>query len=81
MMNDCIAGWFMVDEPHLPVLLYTRRLSDEEKRGATLDIISTVYEQSKKIAEKHGIYRSVHVGTYFAYLSILTGCLMDSSSK
>ena len=81
MMDDCIAGWFMIDEPLLPVLLYTRRLNDEEKRGSTHEIISTVYKQSKKIAEKHGVYQTVHIGTYFAYLSVLNNCLKDVSSK
>ena len=70
-MNEWFAGWFLIDDPMYPVLLYVARRDAGE---CPLSVAGAVREIAVKIARKHGIDRSVHVGPYLAYVSILNAC-------
>ena len=73
---NILVSWFMVDTPPRPILLYT----GSAYKGSVLEEAQKGYEMSQKIATQQNVHRTIHVGTYTAYLSLLGACLSASGA-
>jgi hypothetical protein len=74
-MRDLFVAWFMIDEPlSHPVLLYATERSASEDQSS-LEVLERVYQGGKDMAKHYRIYRTIHIGTYLAYLSVLNTCI------
>ena len=72
MGSNLFVAWFLVDEPCYPVLLYVGSIQEKE---SSLPLLQRVRESGEEMAKQYRIYKTVHVGTYSAYLSILLKCI------
>jgi hypothetical protein len=78
-MPDCFVAWFITDEPFVhPVLLHARMVAERDK---ALEVTKMVYEQGEKIANVHGIHRSIYTGTYAAYIALMDNCIFAVRSN